>query len=104
LTLFSLFRQFALEVDITLNMSIGGVSNVLSPSHAAIGFTRTDDKSGKIILNSQTPCLDVDLVLIVTMKDTLETLLPACYIEKINDGNSSFDLKFLFYYFIWMIN
>lgn len=83
--------HYLLDVDIDLKMTIGDVSTVTSPSHAVVfnafnGSSRTG-KIKLLSLPSNKEALDVDMVLLIAMKEQIDKLLPVCHVEK-HDGIS----------------
>lgn len=75
-------------MDIDLYLRMGAVSTVSSPSHP-VSYAPTNDNSGKIrLLPTAKELLDLDLVLRVNTKEPIESLLPACYVEK-QEGSGS---------------
>lgn len=74
--------HYELDLDIDLYLRMGAVSTVSSPSHP-VSYAPTNDNSGKIrLLPTAKELLDLDLVLRVNTKEPIESLLPACYVEK----------------------
>lgn len=78
--------NYLLDVDIDVKMTMGEVSTVSSPSHAVVfSPVNGSSKTGKIKLTSlpsNKEVLDVDMVLLIAMKEQIDKLLPVCYVEK----------------------